>query len=84
MARFGDRIEWVRVTLSDENGPRGGVDKRCRVEAKMTRLAPLQVDVSDAEFAPAVHRAADRLRRRVRTALLPRHEMQRPSGRRAG
>lgn len=32
LARFTHTIERVRVTFSDRNGPRGGVDKVCRIE----------------------------------------------------
>lgn len=32
LARFVHSIERVRVTFSDRNGPRGGVDKECRIE----------------------------------------------------
>jgi len=35
LQRFAGRVRNVRVTLQDVNGPRGGADKRCRVEAKL-------------------------------------------------
>ncbi len=35
--RFSDRIRHVDVVVDDENGPRGGPDKRCNVHVKMER-----------------------------------------------
>jgi putative sigma-54 modulation protein len=31
LERFARRISRVRVSVGDLNGPRGGIDKRCRV-----------------------------------------------------
>jgi putative sigma-54 modulation protein len=33
--RYEDRIAWVRVTVGDVNGPKGGEDKSCRVEIQL-------------------------------------------------
>ncbi|QDU35972.1 hypothetical protein Mal4_02550 [Maioricimonas rarisocia] len=35
LARYAHRVARVNVTLVDENGPRGGVDKRCQVSVVM-------------------------------------------------
>ena len=69
LGRFGNRIDRVTVRLEDLNGPRGGVDKRCRIEACVVRSGKLQVEVTDAEIEPAVDRAADRIARRVKDDL---------------
>ena len=69
LGRFGNRIDRVTVWLEDLNGPRGGVDKRCRIEARVLRSGRLQVEVTDAEIEPAVDRAADRIARRVKDGL---------------
>ena len=69
LGRFGNRIDRVTVRLEDLNGPRGGVDKRCRIEACVVRSGKLQVEVMDAEIEPAVDRAADRIARRVNNDL---------------
>ena len=34
LLRFSRRVVRVDVLLADENGPRGGVDKRCQVELR--------------------------------------------------
>ena len=38
LARFSDRISSVNVAIVDENGPRGGIDKLCRVSVVMPRF----------------------------------------------
>jgi hypothetical protein len=74
LGRFGDRIQRVMVRLEDMNGPRGGLDKRCHMEARLPNRIVLVVDVRDVELEPAVSRAAERLARRVRDALTMRHD----------
>ena len=74
LGRFGNRIDRVTVRLEDLNGPRGGVDQRCRIEACLVRSGKLLVEVVDAEIEAAVDRAADRMARRVRTTLDRRRE----------
>jgi len=36
-----DRVSRATVCLSDVNGPRGGVDKRCQIQVRLTALALL-------------------------------------------
>ena len=55
----------VRVQLSDVNGPRGGVDKRCQVELS-TEAAGTVVIVS---LAPDWHTALNRALRRATCVL---------------
>jgi len=77
LGRIGNRVQRVMVRLSDLNGSRGGIDKRCRVQLQL----PGQPDVvvedtrSDlyAAIASAVERAARALDRRSgRLRQLPR------------
>jgi ribosome-associated translation inhibitor RaiA len=35
LGRFADQVQWARVRLRDENGPRGGTDKRCVVHLRV-------------------------------------------------
>ena len=67
--RFDARVQQVRVLLSDLNGPRGGLDKRCVMQARLAPTGHVVVEVTDAEMEPAVSRAADRVARRVGTLI---------------
>lgn len=69
VGQFGTRVRSVKVRLSDENGPKGGVDQRCIMEARLTRAANVVAEVHDSDVYAAVSRAADRLGRCVRTRL---------------
>ena len=72
-ARFAARIRRVRVVIEDVNGPRGGVDKRCRIEVDgLAQGPPVFVADADQPFA-ALGRAVERARRWVaRAAVHPR------------
>lgn len=69
LARFSKRITSVNVTLTDENGPRGGIDKQCRVSIVMPRLGQLSASATHENPSAAVAQAADRMRRVVLTKL---------------
>jgi ribosome-associated translation inhibitor RaiA len=60
LARFAPRLLRAAVYVSEQNGPRGGVDKRCRVLLRLRRHGELTVAVDDADLYAAVHRAAGR------------------------
>ena len=70
LGRFGGRIRSLTVRVADLNGPRGGVDKQCRVAIQLD--APRRVIViedTDASAAAAIDRAADRAARAVARAV---------------
>ena len=80
LGRFSSRIRRVIVRLQDLNGQRGGLDKRCHIEAQLSGRGLLVVDVRDMELESAVARAAERIRRRIRDELSKRRT-QRNRGR---
>ena len=41
LARFEGRITDVEVHVSDVNGPRGGTDLRCSIEARVNGIPPV-------------------------------------------
>ncbi len=61
LARFGDRVERVIVFLQDNNGPKGGVDKVCRILAKVQGCGAIMATVADSEWTAAVDRASARI-----------------------
>ncbi len=69
LAKFGGRICSITALLEDINGPRGGVDQRCRAEVLLAPSTRISAEATDADAVVAVSRAADRIARRVRDAL---------------
>lgn len=65
LTRHSHRIQRVAIRVGDENGPRGGVDKYCRIQVHLLD-APIAVikDVG-AELYAVIDRAADRVGRVV-------------------
>lgn len=61
LTRFGDRVGRVIVFLQDHNGPKGGVDKECRILAKVEGCEAIMATVSDSEWTAAVDRATTRI-----------------------
>src|SRR5262245_9276860 len=69
LGRFSKRLPLVTVRLMDENGPKGGVDKRCQVLLSMPPATAMMVDESHADLYTAIDRAADRSSRAVTREL---------------
>ena len=57
------------VTLSDLNGPRGGIDKRCLVQVKLDGLMSVVVEDVQSDLYTAINRAAGRAGRTVMRRL---------------
>jgi len=81
LGRFADAIDRVRVTISDVNGPRGGIDKQCRIQIDLGGLGRFIVQGMDAKATAAVDEAAERAGRTVRRALDRRIERRRRAAR---
>ena len=66
LGRFDDVVQGVIVSLQDINGPRGGIDKLCRIRVKLLgQKAPVIAEVLDTDISPAIDMAADRIGRAV-------------------
>jgi ribosomal subunit interface protein len=65
LARHSDRIQRVAVRVGDENGPRGGVDKYCRIQVHLTDVPVAVIRDVGAELYAVIDRAADRVGRVV-------------------
>lgn len=61
--RFTDRIRRLWVRLRDDNGPRGGTDKRCSVVVEMVRGPRLCFVDDAADPRTVVDRVLDRASR---------------------
>lgn len=59
--RFGDRLTRLEVYLKDVNGPKGGVDKCCIMEARPAGMEPIAVEGRAADGYDAIRSAAAKL-----------------------
>ena len=69
LAPMATRIERVSVRFDDVNGPRGGVDTRCRARVLLSGMDSVVVDQRGRTPEHAVRLATPRLRRAVQGAL---------------
>jgi hypothetical protein len=58
------------------NGPRGGFDQRCRIEASVVPSGRMTAHATEPEAAAALSRASARIARRVKGELDRRHTRQ--------
>ena len=65
LGRFEPKIREIDVRLRDLNGPKGGIDKHCRISVRFRAGGSVLADVSDVEYEPVIVRAVDRVSRRV-------------------
>jgi ribosomal subunit interface protein len=77
LGRFAERLEDVAVRFEDVNGPRGGVDKRCRVVARLRPAGALRIEEHGEDLYLAIDRAADRIGRAVGRELARRRSLRR-------
>lgn len=54
------RIKRVVVRLSDINGPKGGDDKRCHLELRLSGLPEIVIEETQSDLYAAVSRATER------------------------
>src|SRR5918998_2163446 len=60
LGRFAGRIGRVTVRLSDVNGPRGGVDKRCQIVVALVPRGVVMVEGSGDDVFALIARTAKR------------------------
>lgn len=77
LRRFRDRVRRVSVRLTDENGPRRGVDSRCLVTAELDHGAPIFVHATTAWPTDSITAAARRLKEALRRRLDREHQCHR-------
>jgi ribosome-associated translation inhibitor RaiA len=70
--RLSVALGWARhhmrrlaVSLSDINGPRGGVDKRCKIQVQLAGGREVIIEECEADLYAAIDRAVDRADRAV-------------------
>lgn len=68
LGRLDRSVGRVTVRLGDVNGPRGGIDKSCRVQLHAAGR-PITIEELDPDMYAAIDRAAERVGRAVERAL---------------
>ena len=63
--RFDHRLDRVQVHLEDVNGPRGGLDKHCRLHVVGRPSWRIHVEGAGVTFYDAIDAAAARARRSI-------------------
>ena len=66
---FGDRILKVTVHMSDDNGPKGGIDKHCHIHVDLKKLPTVVIEDSEENLYTAIDLATHRAERAVRKTL---------------
>ena len=69
MSRFGPEVMGVTARLGELHNPLGGLDQRCRVQARLQSGLVLRAEALNGQIQTAVGRSAARLALRVATAL---------------
>ncbi len=69
LGRFGDKVKHVAVHLVDQNGPKGGVDIRCKIHVQLHPHGALFIEQDDVDPEQAVEVASIRLGQAIRREL---------------
>lgn len=69
LGKFAEPIERVSVRVKDVNGPRGGVDKACRVKVVLSDMPSVVFEAIDASLGAAVDGSIAGTERALRRAL---------------
>lgn len=77
LARYGDRVERASVRLEDLNGPRGGIDQRCRIKVVLSNAPSVVVEAQHAELRDSMDIALRRTAAAVRSAVERRDRQRR-------
>lgn len=77
LQKKADQIQHIMVRLSDINGPKGGIDKRCQIQIVLPHLNDVVVEDKESDIYVAIDRAANRAARVVRRRLSRRRQLNR-------
>ena len=69
LGKFARAIERVSVRIQDVNGPRGGIDKICRIKVVLSGLPSVVVEQQHASLQAAIDRALRRTESAVRRSV---------------
>ncbi len=83
LGRFEPRIDRLSVHVEDVNGPRGGMDKKCRLLASVRPSYRVVVEETNEDIYAGVARAAERMGQAIRKRIERRRTTARPRARSA-
>ena len=69
LGKFASSVERISVRLEDVNGPRGGVDHRCRIKVVLGRLPSVVYEQRGASLHVVIDRAIAGVEQAVRRSL---------------
>jgi hypothetical protein len=64
-SKFGINVVSIELHVEDVNGPKGGIDKSCRIVVKLRKMEDVVVAVEEVAFSKAISRAIRRAERAV-------------------
>lgn len=76
VARFEDRVLDVTAYLADSNGPRGGLDKECRVVLHLRQAGYIAIEEHDGDLTRLIDRVSDRVGATVARQVKRVHEQK--------
>ena len=78
-SRLASRLRTVNVRVFDVNGPRGGIDKCCRITAHILPSETVVLQEVDADLFAAIDRAARRISRTFTRRLTLERDLRKKS-----
>lgn len=69
LSRFATRIGKIDVFLTDDNGPKGGLDKSVLIAIQVRGLGKLVAQVVDSDWVITIDRATARMAHQIRREL---------------
>jgi ribosomal subunit interface protein len=68
-ASWQDQLTRLDISLSDANGPKGGVDKVCKVRCELAGSETLFAESMALDMYDAIHNSFDKIKRRINKQL---------------
>jgi ribosome-associated translation inhibitor RaiA len=65
LSRFSNKVERVRVVVTNKSEPPGGIEKLCRIRVRLLGKTTVTVSCSDDNVHAAIAQATDQIHRAV-------------------
>lgn len=74
---FGENISSIHVHLSDDNGPKGGDDKRCLIHIELQKLPAVIIEDTEEDLYAAIDNCCHRAERAVKKSVEKKQTLER-------